>query len=424
MHFLKKFFAQKNLVEEIRLLYDRKEWSAVVAQAKDLDLDTLDKSVVAELEGLINTARDALAKANLQEGLWAHQSGNLLRAREDFLLALEQAVSVSLQEQIKRSLDTLENGDDPQPHPLPAENPVAAASACNGCSPQESPRTETEEHLDEATRMDLLLATMPADLAERYQSCSPEFRKAWLAAQDGDDLLAQRLLSQIPPSEHNALFFFERGALLVRSGNLNPAFEDLQAALTEDPDLFPAFDALSDALASSGKVEQFETLLKQNISAGRFSGYCWARLAELHAQRKELELALTAGLKAIDEGITDTGLIVLCGQILERENRLDEAEALMQLLPAGGGCSGGVHPLLAEYWLRQEKNLNAALESFKGALRQDRENPRWRLRIAQVYLAKGWHKEASEHIESLMKTGGMTDHMREEVQAVADQLRT
>ena len=79
--------------------------------------------------------------------------------------------------------------------------------------------------------------------------------------------------------------------------------------------------------------------------------------------------------------------------------------------------------MLAEYWLRRGQNLDKALESFKGAMRQETDNPRWLLRIAQVYLARGWKKEASEQIERLMKQGGLPDQIRAEVKSVADQLQ-
>jgi predicted Zn-dependent protease len=120
--------------------------------------------------------------------------------------------------------------------------------------------------------------------------------------------------------------------------------------------------------------------------------------------------------------MNDPGLIMLCAQLLERAERFDEAEALLMRLP-GGGCGGGVHPVLAEYWLRREQNLDQALESFKGAMRQERDNPRWRLRIAQVYLAKGWQKEASEQLARLLQQRGLPEQMRAEVTAMTDRLQ-
>jgi len=56
-------------------------------------------------------------------------------------------------------------------------------------------------------------------------------------------------------------------------------------------------------------------------------------------------------------------------------------------------------------------------------MRQERDNPRWLLRISQVYLAKGWRKEASEQVQRLMSQGELPEEIREEVKGVADQLQ-
>jgi tetratricopeptide (TPR) repeat protein len=184
----------------------------------------------------------------------------------------------------------------------------------------------------------------------------------------------------------------------------------------------PLAGSVVEVLVATGRIDELESALKQNLSIERFVGYSWARLAELHTQRRELEPALAAGLKALDEGIVDPGLTSLCAQLLEQAERFDEAEALLMRMP-GGGCGGGAHPLLAEFWLRRGQNFDQALESFKGAMRQERDNPRWLLRISQVYMAKGWRKEASEQIERLMSQGDLPDQIRTEVKAVADQLQ-
>jgi tetratricopeptide (TPR) repeat protein len=263
---------------------------------------------------------------------------------------------------------------------------------------------------------------MAPELAERYLAAGPALRQAWLAVQDGDEEQALALLQDVPEAERNALFLFERGALMARTGQHEKACEDLRAALAAEPDLFPAFDVLVDAMMAAGHTDQLEQVLKLNLAAGRFVGYCWARLAAMHAQRREPEPALAAGLKAINEGFIDQGLILLCAQLLERAERFDDAEALLKRMPAGG-CGGGIHPMLAEFWLRRGQNLDRALESFKGALRQERDNPRWLLRIAQVYQARGWRKEATEQIERLMRQGGLPEQIRTEVKAMADLLQ-
>jgi hypothetical protein len=77
----------------------------------------------------------------------------------------------------------------------------------------------------------------------------------------------------------------------------------------------------------------------------------------------------------------------------------------------------------AEFWLRHGKNLDRALESFKGALRHELDNPRWLLRIAQVYIAKGWKKDAVGPIESLLAQGGLPEELAGEVRAAAEAIR-
>jgi tetratricopeptide (TPR) repeat protein len=424
MSFLKKMFGKKNPVEEMRQLFNRQDWAGLLSAAKRLDRSELDESLQNEIDTWENQAGDALAKINLEEGTWAHKSGNLLRAREDYQLAAEQARSAEVRKNAEEALAVLERGELPEEDvPEVSEGSAIHVGCSNSCSSKTGPEVEPlDTDLDEEARLELLLATMPPDLADRYLTAGMAFRQAWLAVQDGEDKRAMELLAKVPDNERNALFLYERGALMFRAGQLKKAHQDLQAALTVEPDLFPAFDALVEVLSATGRIDELEKALKENLTKERFVGYSWARLAELHTQRRELEPALAAGLKALDEGITDPGLIALCAQLQEQAGYFDEAEALLMRMPSGG-CGGGAHPLLAEFWLRRGENFDRALESFKSAMRQERDNPRWLLRISQVYLAKGWHKEASEQVQRLMSQGELPEEFRAEINTVADQLQ-
>ena len=423
MSFFKNMFGKKDPIDEMRQSQTQKDWAGLLSAAKRVDRSDLDEEILSEINAWEKEAGDALASINLEEGVWAQKSGNLLRAREDYQLAIEQARSDELRERIEQALADLDRGVLPQEASTDDDGPAMHAGCSSSCTTATGPTVDPQEmDLDEEARLELLLATLTPELAERYLTAGPEFRQAWLTAQDGDEAQALTLLNQVPEAERNSLFLFERGALMARSGQQKKAYQDLQAALTIEPDLFPAFDTLIDVLIATGRIDELEKSLKQNLASKRFVGYCWARLAELHAQRRELELALAAGLKAVDEGMADPGLLSLCAQLLEQAERFDEAESLLMRLP-GGGCGGGAHPLLAEFWLRRSQNLDQALESFKGAMRQERDNPRWLLRIAQVYLAKGWRKEAAEQVERLMRQGDLPEQIRSEVKTVADQLQ-
>jgi tetratricopeptide (TPR) repeat protein len=210
---------------------------------------------------------------------------------------------------------------------------------------------------------------------------------------------------------------------MARCQDYRKAYDDLQAALAAEPDLFPAFETMVSLLSDSGRLKELDGLLRRSIESGRFSGFCWSKLAQLLLHHGDEDAALEAGSRALatGEGVS-LETVVLCARLLEQKERFDEAEALLMQLPAAG-CGGGAHPLLAEFWLRRGQHLDRALESFKGALRQDPENPRWLLRIAQVYLARGWKSEAAEQLDRLMTRGGLSDELRNEVQQTADQLR-
>ena len=424
MSFLKNLFGSKDPMENLRKLAAHKEWAALLNAVKRIDRTVLTAEQAQETVRFDSEAGDQLASLNLEEGRWAQRNGELIKAREHFSLANEQARSRELKEETSQALSNLATEGQLE---APAARKVATGHDCSSsCGPACGPTSvmasaPDSPDLDEEGRLELLLAAMPAEQAQQYQAAEPALRQAWLAIQDGDDRRGADLLEQVSPSGRGALFFAERGALLARTGELKPAIRDLQQALQRDPLLFQAFDSLVAAMARSSQVAALQQLLKQTIAEGRFASYCWARLAELHVQKGEAQAALTAGLEALSQGENDPNLCVLCAQLLEREQRFDEAEQLLRRLPAGG-CGGGVHPLLAEFLLRRGEQLGKALESFKSALRQERDNPRWPLRIAQVYLAKGWKKDAETQIESLLGRNDLPPDLHAELQATVERL--
>jgi tetratricopeptide (TPR) repeat protein len=421
MSFLKKIFGSKDPVAELRQSHQSQAWAGVLSAARRIDAEALDEETRAEVAAMEAEAGDTLARINLEEGAWAQQSGDLLRARDDFQLAHEQARSEALRERATAALAALDSGQSGAPTTAADAQERAAHAGCNSCAAPERQPTQELGDLDEESRMELLLATMPEPLAERYLTAGTAFRKAWLATQDGDDEAAAAHLDQVPVDERGPLYLYERGALAARAGRHDQACRELEAALAAERELFPAFDALTGVLAAQGRFDELFKRLKQSLTEQRFGGYCWARLAELHLRRQEFEPALAAALKALDEGIAEPGLISLCAQLLERAERFDEAEALLMRI-SGKGCGGGAHPLLGEFWLRRGSNLDKALEAFKGALRQERDNPRWLLRIAQTYQARGWRKEAAEQVQRLLGMADLPQELRDEVKGLADRL--
>ena len=421
MSLFKSFFGKSDPIVELGKLHARGEWAALLAAAKRLDLDRLPAAGQEQVAAWVSEAGDQLALLNLDEGEGAWRLGNYLKAREHLQLAQEQACSTVLRERVMQRLAGLDDG-----YPALATAAADAAGGCgSSCGPSCAPPPATAaamDELDATGRMELLLATLPEEFAAEYAAAGPGFLQAWLAAQEGEDERALALFNAVPAAERGPLFFAERGVVLARSGQPAPAEADLRTALNAFPELFHPFDALVTLLAVTRRHAELEQLLRQALEEGRFVGYCWARLAQIEAGRGNLEGAAAACAAALAEGEIDPATIVQCAQLLEHAGRQGEAEALLSRLPSGG-CGGGAHPLQAEFWLRHGQHLERALESFKGALRHEPDNPRWLLRIAQVYIAKGWKREAVAPIEHLLRRGELSAELQDEVQAAAAAVR-
>ena len=423
MGILEKMFGKRDPVEQARRDFSQQNWSAAFSTVRLLDRSRLSPELRQEMADIERQAGDRLAELNLFEGEGEVRNGRLLRAREHFQLARQQAQSPELQERAEASMVELERGSAT----TLAESHAKPGAGCEDCGPpgrsgSKGSEPVSDDSLDDEARFEILLATLPEALAQRYAGIGPAFRQAWLASHDEDPQSALTLMAAVPESERGALFYSERGNLLARSRDFTAARADLTKALADDPNLFVALSGMVELLAAEGSLQEVEQLLRKTLAEERFQGYCLANLAQLHARRGEDDQALDLATRALASGQAGQDSVLLCARILEQKERHAEAEAMLAKLPAGG-CGGGAHPLLAEFWLRRGKHLDKALETFKGALRQDPNNPRWVLRIAQVYLARGWHSEAAAQLDRLLGHEGLDEELRGEVQATADRLR-
>ena len=156
MSFLKKMFGKKDPVEELQQLYARQEWAGVLSVARNIKLEELPDDVRKNIAGWTAQAGDALAAINIDEGQWAQKAGNLLRAREDFQLALELAGSDELRQRAQQALAALEKGEllpEKDEQEINTDGPAIHAG-CNTCtSTTHAPAVSTgETDLDEEAR--------------------------------------------------------------------------------------------------------------------------------------------------------------------------------------------------------------------------------------------------------------------------------
>jgi tetratricopeptide (TPR) repeat protein len=402
MGLLQKIFRRTDSLTLVRRAVEQGRWADAIADGEGLDPTSLPPGDRSELEELLTKAGDALAELNLIEGEACLDAGEKARAKEHYSLAAGHARSAELKRRAGEALDQLQTAE-----PL-FIRPAAATACCTlGCSSsavEAGPDTDTTpffEDLDPEGRMELIRAAYPTEWAERYCDLYDPLREAILLAHEGRDGEALACFDRVSPQDRDAVYWYEHGILLERMGDIAQARRDLEEVLSLHPGHVLAMEALVGVTLAGGEEEMAEKMLREMLDAGIAEPFSHGLLAGILTRRGDTEAALRHGLAAVEKGSREPTTLLLAGSLLEAEGRLTEAERLLTRLSTGG-CGGGINWVLAEFWLRNGNKLDRALEVFKAALRQEPENPRWRLRIAQVYLAQGWTKEGIPLLEQAL----------------------
>jgi tetratricopeptide (TPR) repeat protein len=410
-----RLFGSKDDLPALRKAIGQHRFADARLIAEELAVDALTAEERSEWQALRTEAGDRLARLNLEEGLGLQRSGDKPGALEHLHLAQQQAVSSGLVREVTKALKALDN------EPLiPSLVTKAAGGSCAGCGPAPSvePMTEPDSELpDIVSRLDLILASYPADLAERYRSMGPQFQKAFLCAHEEDEATALKLFHKVPAGEKDDLFDFEVGSLLGRLGKIPDAMKYLQAALDKNPDHLLAAETLIMFQVARKQGKEALARLEAMLAKGQDPAFCHGQLATLRLQMKDRGKALAHARQALDAGNADPRIMLLAATLLEQDGEVTAAEKLYGSL-SGGGCGGGANVHLAEFWLRQKKNLAKALDSFNAACRQEPANPRWQLRVAQTYLARRWDKQGLELLQKVLPDPSLAPELRAEGEAL------
>lgn len=418
MKLFKKIFGGNNADDplgQLRRAVQQQRWADALSLGEAIEKSGFGPEETSEMETLLGAAGDELARINLLEGEACLRAGERSKAVEHFSLAAAQARSEEPARRAAEALKELDRAIVPTAPPVPE----AASCSSSGCSSCGVPATSTEEaapvpsDLDPQTRLELILSSYPPDWAERYRGAGESFLEAFLLAHEGRENEALACFDRVPNEERSELFFFERGALLGRLGESEKGGADLEKALALNPGNTLALDTLVSLELDNGRETEVEMRLRDLLEHGTSAAICHGWLAFILARRGETEAALEHGLQAVAQGGADGDILPLTANLLEQSQRFEEAESLLSQL-ASGGCGGGPNVLLAEFWLRRKKNLDQALEGFKGALRSEGDNPRWQLRIAQTYLARGWKREGLPMLEGVLSDPRLDPDLREE----------
>lgn len=402
-------FGAKNPLEKLHKAVTRGAWSEAIALSADVDRGKLTTEEIQDLEKLLARAGDALAELNLTEAEACLRSGDLSRAREHLQLALQHGRSETLLAKA-RTLSAV---------PVPEAASPAASECGGGCCPSATPSPAAavnHDDFDPHTRLELLLASYPKDVVQRYLSLDEQMITAILAAHGDEEIAgALALLEKIPQEQRDDLYWFERGALAARHGHAAEARLEFEQALAINPGHDLARESLIDLLLSTKDDGAAQSYLECDAARRIPGGYYASRLGIILFRQGQRAEALQSFSAAIAAGCRDEFILDWAARLHEEDGNLDQAEQVLLLIPSGG-CGSAGSLALAEFRLRQRRALNKALETFQAHARHDSGNPYWALRLGQIYLLTNRSKEGRSLLEAFL-AASTEEHLRAEALA-------
>lgn len=415
MGFLKKLFGGGASVAGLRKAVAQKRFADAKLLAEQLFEQELAEADAADVEQLKVAAGDGLARLNFDEAIGLQRIGDAERAAEHLDLALEQVCSADLRKEIE---DAMATPATPTVEPSVKQH---SGGSCASCGPQvmEPLSSDDIELPDRESQFDLILTSYPPQIAERYRQKGEQFLQAFLLSHAGQDAEALAHWQQVPPAERDEFYWFEFGSAQVRSGQGKQGRKSLETALQRNPGLLSAIEILVQLLVSTGDVEAALNYLQKMLEKGQDPAFCHVQLTLVRLQQQQSELALGHARQALAVGVLDGNFLQLAASLLEQAGELEETEDVLRRLPAGGGCGGGGGGMslpLAEFLLRQERELAKILDTFNDACRQDPQNPRWQLRVAQTYLARKWNKEGLEILNKVIGDPRLDPELQQEAE--------
>lgn len=394
-------FGAKDPIARLRKAVADESWAEALTYRDEIGLDGLDETVKSEVAELLTTAGDRLAEVNLEEAQACRRLGDEARAEEHFELASKQACSKELAREISRVRKTA-----PRKVEAEIDGPAPEKKAAKAEPAEEITGGMFEDHVE----LELILASYPEEWVPRYEALQGVILKAFLSSHQGKYQASVNLFNKVPKEDRNDIYYFELGALHARSRKNQLARKALQEALKINPGHFLAADTLVRLELNAGKTAAAEKILAPMLEDENIAYRAQGLMAMVQAQKGDMDKAIEMGRASVEEGNEDPELLVILATMLERKQEVGEAEALLRKL---GPMEVNVH--LSELLLRQGRELDKLLDVFRTMINKSPEEPRWQLRMAQTYLAKGWGKQAKPMLDKLAEVREVPDALKMEI---------
>jgi tetratricopeptide (TPR) repeat protein len=415
MGLLQRLFSGKSDLDALRKAVYRQRYADALHMGEELQKCGLNAEEHAEVETLVKQAGDKLAQVNLDEGKYLLKEQQWDRAGEHLELAQQQVFSPELAQEIEQALQNLEMHRNA---PLP--DPAATSSTSDKCDSAAGISVSEDDLPDFDARFELILAGYPEELVPRYQNKSQEFKEAFVLGHQGEEVEALKRFGNLPAEEQDDLFDFEAGCLIARLGEGPKACNALYSALQQNPTLELATEIMVSVLIGMEEYQKAINFIQEMKAKNQNPAFCHAQLATVYYAQDDADNTLNHAMNAIEGGHADPNIVLMAAMLHEAKEQHHEAEALYRQIPAPAkGCgSAGMNLYLAEFLLRQKRELRKVLDAFNSACRHEPDNPRWQLRVAQTYLSLGWEKRGTKLLNMVLRDPNLMEELRVEGQAM------
>lgn len=270
----KKFFTKDYryyLEKGEQLLAQKRYAEARLAFQESLQkLPDVSENVASEkrkLEEKLAETGDGLGLLNLAEAEHALQRGEHDKAREHIHLALELAEDVTVREKAEELLKNAV-ADSSRPTAVVAKNSCAGCADAGGLTSENSPVIDDKLSIED--RFELLIQTLPHDLAERYGSLGEEFACAYLLAHDGELDSSRDSFERMLAQGESDILLYELSVIAYRNGQKAECERLLRRALELNNRNSLCYLALVHLLVDTGRASEtlplLHTMLEQEIT--------------------------------------------------------------------------------------------------------------------------------------------------------------
>ena len=269
-----------------------------------------------------------LGLLNLAEAEHALGMGNSLKAEEHLDLVLELTTDTGLRDKALRLRASLSSNEEECPPPGPA------VKYCGGCSqpadPEPGDMPSSLDHLSDHERFELLIQTLPEELALRYEALGDTFAKGYLLIHDGKDQEGETVLANLPDAGDNDIVLYELALLNFRKGSPDVCEQMLRRAIETNSANPLCYLGLVQLLTDTGRLTESIPVLQFMIDNQLLTEQAVIFLGDVNLNLGKIDIAMDTYARALDLPAAAKAAAERLVPLLRENNRNEEAAFLFK----------------------------------------------------------------------------------------------